>query len=177
MTVNELILLDMSKVRRDSNLMHLYLNFFKETFKYLPNCAGCSFSTDWYKLVSFYSKKEVTLQKQKVMSNTIKIKKAQGKILSYKQNGKTFRLYDNILNDDFINGYLSNGSEEEIAERKKLFIFPIENIELKEVINIEKETIRTISEDNDTSKIEDNSVNTDTFIIKKKRGRKPKNEK
>lgn len=129
MTVEELILLDISKVRRDSNLMHLYLQHFKETFKYSPNCAGCSFSSDWYKLVSFYSKKTVALQKQTVMSNKITIKKTQGKILSYKKEGKTFRLYDNILNDEFINGYISNGTDEEITERKKMFNFPDEPLE------------------------------------------------
>lgn len=55
---------------------------------------------------------------------TIIIKKKQGKILSYKKDGKTYRLYDNILNDAFISEYLKNGSKEELAERKKLFNFP-----------------------------------------------------
>ena len=104
MTVEELILIDKYKVRRDSNLMSLYLQYFKETFNYLPNCAGCSFGSDWQKLVAKYSKKYVTLQKVNSMK-TISIKKQQGKILSYKKDGKTFRLYDNILTDDFIKEY------------------------------------------------------------------------
>ncbi len=54
----------------------------------------------------------------------IKIKKIQGKILSYKKGGRTYRLYDNILSDEFISEYLKNGSKEELAERKKLFNFP-----------------------------------------------------
>lgn len=137
MTVNELILLDKAKVRRDSNLMHLYLEFFKEAFGRVPNCAGCSFATDWQKLVALYSKKSVTLQKVNPMK-TITIKKIQGKILTYKKNGKTFRLYDNILTDSFIKEYVSNGTEEEIKERLKMFNFPsiqTESIVLEEEIN------------------------------------------
>lgn len=137
MTVNELILLDKAKVRRDSNLMHLYLDFFKEAFERVPNCAGCSFATDWQKLVSLYSKKSVTLQKVNPMK-TITIKKIQGKILTYKKNGKTFRLYDNILTDSFIKEFISNGTEEEIKERVKMFNFPsiqTESIVLEEQIN------------------------------------------
>lgn len=106
--------------------MSLYLLYFQEAYGYRPSCAGCSFGSDWQKIVSFYSNKEeksLNLQKQNFMEITIK--KIQGKILSYKKDGRVFRLYDNILNDEFIDGYLNNGSEEELAERKKLFNFPI----------------------------------------------------
>jgi hypothetical protein len=104
MTVQELILIDMHKVRRDSNLMSLYLTYFKETFKYTPSCAGCTFSDDWYKFVRRHSKnrkESLTLLKTKTMSK-IEIKRAQVKILSYRKDGKTFRLYDNILTQEFI---------------------------------------------------------------------------
>jgi len=124
MTIQELILIDRHKVRRDSSLMHLYIDFFKETFNYLPNCAGCSFNSDWNKLITFYSKKNSLTKIPKIMSNKITIKRVQGKILAYHKDGKTYRLYDNILNDDFIKEYVSNGTAEEIAERKKLFNFP-----------------------------------------------------
>lgn len=126
MTAQELILIDKGKVRRDSNLMSLYLVYFQEAYGYRPSCAGCSFATDWQKIVSFYSnKQEKTLNLPKENFMEIKIKKIQGKILSYKKDGKTFRLYDNILNNEFIDGYLKNGSKEELTERKKLFNFPI----------------------------------------------------
>jgi len=112
MTSQELILIDKGKVRRDSNLMSLYLTYFQEAYGYRPSCAGCSFATDWQKIVSFYSnKEEKTLNLQKEIFMEITIKKIQGKILSYKKDGKTFRLYDNILNYDFIDGYLKNGSK------------------------------------------------------------------
>ena len=139
MTAKELILLDKGKVRRDSNLMSLYLIYFQDAYGYRPSCAGCSFSTDWEKIVSFYSnKEEKTLNLQKEIFMEITIKKIQGRILSYKKDGKTFRLYDNILNPEFIDGYLKNGSEEELTERKKLFIFPVIEKQEEDII-IQKE--------------------------------------
>lgn len=132
MDIQEFILIDKNKVRRDSNLMSLYLDFFEKTFNTKPNCAGCSFGTDWNKLVSFYSKKSVTLPKQKVMSE-ITIKKITGQILSYKKDGKTYRRYDNVLYDDFIKEYLTYGTDEELSERKKLFNFPVKQEGKKEV--------------------------------------------
>lgn len=146
MTVNELILKNKQEVRRDSNLMSLYLKYFQEAFNRKPNCAGCTFASDWQKLVSFYSKKSVTLQKE-IPMKTITIKKIQGKILSYQKGGKTFRLYDNILNDAFIKEYISNGTESEIEQRKKLFNFPTElDLYKKEVfaVNAEKEYVEEI---------------------------------
>jgi len=137
MTIDEFILLDKAKVRRDSNLMYLYLEFFKEAFGRVPNCAGCSFGTDWQKLVSLYSKKSVTLQKVNPMK-TIQIKKIQGKILTYKKDGRTYRQYDNILTDEFIKEFIVSGTEEENKERVKMFNFPTiqtESIVVEEEIN------------------------------------------
>lgn len=175
MTIQEFILLDKAKVRRDSNLMHLYLGFFKEAFDRIPNCAGCSFATDWQKLINFHTgnkEKSVTLQKQKVM-NTISIKKIQGKILAYKKDGKTYRQYDNILTDAFIKEYITNGTEEEIAERRKMFSFPIEVSEGKEVVFVEdaikKEAYALLDEDMAS---ENPKYITEPII--KKRGRKSK---
>lgn len=131
MELSEFILLDKNKVRRDSSLMSLYIFFFKETFNYAPNCASCSFANDWNKLINFHSvnkKKSITLRKKTIMS-AITIKKIQGKILSYRKDGKTFRMYDHILTSDFIDEFLHNGTDEEILERKKLFNFPIEKLQ------------------------------------------------
>lgn len=134
MTIEEFILLDKAKVRRDSNLMHLYLEFFKEAFNRVPNCAGCSFATDWQKLVSKYSKKSVTLQKVNPM-RTITIKKIQGKILTYRKDGKTYRQYDNILTDEFIKNYIEYGVEGDKESRLKMFNFPVEEKKTSELQN------------------------------------------
>lgn len=155
MTVEEFILLDKAKVRRDSNLMSLYLEFFKNAFGRVPNCAGCSFGTDWQKLVSLYSikgEKKVTLQKGKTM-NTISIKKIQGKILTYRKGGKTYRQYDNILTDEFIKEFIVSGTEEENKERVKMFNFPVENTEVEET----KKPIKIVIENTEAYEANKNS--------------------
>lgn len=132
MVVEELILINSDKVRRDSSLMSLYLKFFKEAYGYLPSCAGCSFNSDWKTFVSFYSKNTLTLQIKKIeIMEGITLKKIEGNILAYSFEEKTYRMYDDILTPDFIDGYLKNGTEEEIKERKKLFNFPAKKIVVK----------------------------------------------
>jgi len=174
MTAKELILNGKHKVRRDSNLMHLYLQFFKEAYSYTPSCAGCSFGGDWEKFVLFYSdktEKRLTLQKETKM---ITIKKIQGKILSYKKDGKTYRLYDNILNDAFISEYLKNGSKEEILERKKLFNFPVD---YKQTLTFESELPKEQYEIVNNVAFEETDIKefeVKSEVIQKKRGRKSK---
>lgn len=78
----------------------------------------------------------------------IEIKKAQAKILSYQKNGKTYRLYDNILTQEFINEYLTFGTKEELEKRRELFRFP---------------------------EIEEQKEDKKEIVLKKPRGRKKKN--
>jgi len=122
MTVKDLILIDSSKVRRDSNLMLFYIESFFKEFGVKPNCAGCTFNSDWIKLVRKINGTEnlVTLQKEKTMA-TFVLKPSKVQILSYKKDGRTFRKYNNSLTEEFVNEFLSNGSEDEINDRKKLF--------------------------------------------------------
>lgn len=136
MTANEFIQLNSDKVRRDSSLMLFYIDLFFETFGYRPNCAGCTFNSDFYKLKSALSKeKNVNLSlNKKVMQNTFKLKKVTNTILSFKKDKVTHRLYDTNLNENFVIGYLTNGTEEEIAERKKLFSKLPELEEVEEVV-------------------------------------------
>lgn len=124
MDVNELILIDSRKVRSDSNLMSIYIEAYQKQFGRKPNCAGCTFADDWKRFIlAVRSGNEPTrlTTNRKVMEQTFKLKKVQMKILSYRQGGKTFRLYDNKLNEGFVIGYLTNGTEEELKERKALF--------------------------------------------------------
>lgn len=122
MTVNELILIESHKVRRDSSLMVFYVESFFEAFGYKPNCAGCSFSTDWQKLVRFVNgSNKVLITENKNIMSTFKLKKVQNKIFAYRKDGQTFRRYDNHFDEAFANQFLVNGTPEQIDERKKLF--------------------------------------------------------
>ena len=124
MDVNELIQLNSDKVRRNSSLMRFYIECFSKTFGYIPDCAGCNFNSDFNKLKVALSndKKIVNLtNKTKKMENTFKLKRIEGNILAYRKDKKTFRLYDNSLNEEFVISFLTNGTAEEIEQRKKLF--------------------------------------------------------
>ena len=125
MTKDELIAKGKDKVRRDSNLMRIYITLFTEQFGFAPVCAGCSFSSDWTKFVGGPLKQSITLNQQKYMNVTFKLKRNTSDILSYRMdvNGKpkTFRTYANKMNEVFAINFLTFGSKEEIAERKKLF--------------------------------------------------------
>lgn len=123
MTVQELVTLSSQKVRRDSDLMAFYIESFKAQFGKAPNCAGCTFSSDFIKLKSAVEKgtkpqKEMTMRNTEV---TFKLSKRQGKILSYVKGGRTIRQYDNKMTEDFAVAYLTNGTKQEITERKKIF--------------------------------------------------------
>lgn len=123
MTIQDLISNDSTKVRRDSNLMLFYIETFKEAFGYAPSCVGCTFNSDWLKLLRKLNGTDenlLTLQKEKTMA-TFKLKRQEGKILSFKKDGITYRKYDTSLTEDFVIGYLENGTDEQITERKAMF--------------------------------------------------------
>ena len=140
MTVNDLLKKDAHKVRRSPDLMAFYVDTFKQTFGFVPNCAGCSFSTDFQKLISHFGKaenKEKLLTLKNIAVMDFEIKQKRGTILFYVKDGVTYRRYDNQLTPDFVKNFLTYGSEKELAERKKLFHKLPE--EIKDVVNGEKQ--------------------------------------
>lgn len=150
MDVQELILINSDKVRRDSNLMAFYIESFYTVFGTRPNCAGCTFSSDWKKFVSKVKNggNLVTLKtKQLKMENTFKLKKIQNKIFAYRIDKKTFRSYDNNFTEEFVKNFLTFGTPEEIEVRKQLFsVLPQDEIE-KEVEEIEVVEEKEMKED------------------------------
>lgn len=124
MDIQELILINSDKVRRDSNLMAFYIESFYTVFGTRPNCAGCTFSSDWKKFVSKVKNggNLVTLKTKEIkMKNTFKLKKIQNKIFAYRIEKKTFRSYDNNFTEEFVKNFLTFGTPEEIEIRKQLF--------------------------------------------------------
>lgn len=167
MDVSKLILLNSDKVRRDSNLMAFYIETFQKTFGFAPKCSGCTFNSDWRKLVSHLNKGEKSLPltiNKKTMENNFKLKKVQHKIFAYRVGKKTFRLYDNKFTNDFVKNFLTYGTEEEIEERKKLFsVLPEEEVsETQEpILEVAKEVVET-----------EEKKDVDPVVEKPKRGRK-----
>src|SRR5690606_41080446 len=106
MTLEEFVSLDPNKIRRDKQLMQLFVDFYKAAFSLEPNCAGCVFKTGFNKLIRYAKKgeKTVTLQKNTTMEKTFIVKaQYRGKILTCKENGTVFRKYGNSLTEEFAN--------------------------------------------------------------------------
>lgn len=122
MTVEELIKIDAYKVRRDSNLMRLYVEMFKERFGYAPNCAGCSFSSDFAKLRNSVLGITTKTQSKNTMKNTTFIFKGKRhEIYSFRRGNAIVRRYGYNLSEEFVIGFLTHGTEAELRERRKLF--------------------------------------------------------
>lgn len=116
-TDKELALKPANEIRNNSNLMRLYIERYKAVFNSEPNCAGCTFSSDFTRFKNAILTK--TNLKTGVMANKNQVRQQyRNEILTYKKGNKTFRSYGRLADDEFIDNYLKNGTKEEIAERK-----------------------------------------------------------
>ena len=144
MTRAELILLTADQVRGNSDLTAFYLETYREVYGYVPSCTGCSFKSDYSKLIAVLNNTpdfESKITKNTEKMSTFKLKKTEGKIRAFVdgKTKKTHRLYDTHFTEEFVIGFLTNGTEEEIAERKAMFSkFPKMPNEEQEVEEVEK---------------------------------------
>lgn len=124
MTTKELVSLSPKKIRHNNELMQLYIQQFEAAFSYKPNCAGCTFNSDFNKLkkhVNSGSKSTIINLKPKTMS-VYKIKpKFRAQILTYIKDKRPHRTYGRNITDSFAEEFLKYGTKEQIAERKKMF--------------------------------------------------------
>ncbi len=164
MTLEELINKGPNEVRHSPSLMELYVVFFKQTFGQLSACTACTFKSDFKRLVNFYKNKT---HKMKPITQKITIKKSKGIILYYIKDGQTYRKYDNILDDQFIEDFLKNGTEEQLASRRKLFNFPEPVVEIskkEKIANIKKNIeelnlqISLLETETETTETEKNAI-------------------
>lgn len=125
MTAQEIAANSAEIVRKDDNLMGLYIEKYKDLFGFEPNCASCTFSHDFLK---FQQKVRITHgasapQKSKTMANTkFKLKlKHVNDILTYRVGNKPYRAYGYKLTPEFVEAFLTNGTKAEIKQRKELF--------------------------------------------------------
>lgn len=122
MDAKDLIALGGREVRRDSDLMTAYINAFQSYFGHKPNCAGCTFNKDFERLKRAVNKGNGSLIiKTKTMEKTFKLFSVKGEIFTYKVGKKVVRQYDNRMTEEFAIGFLTNGKNHELEERKKLF--------------------------------------------------------
>lgn len=139
MTREELITLGEHKVRRDERLMLSYLQEFEKLFGRKPQCAGCTFKTDWKK---FASNNQSIIKKFTPMeTKTFKLKLSQNDVIhSYRNENRTIRTYGYKMTETFARAYLTNGTDEQIEKRKKLFdVLP--ELEKKPTIVVDGEEV------------------------------------
>lgn len=124
MTTKELVSLNPRKIRHDNELMQLYIQKFEAAFSYKPNCAGCTFNKDFNKLkkhVNSGSKSTIINLKSEAMS-AYKIKpKFRAQILTYVKDRRSYRTYGRNISDQFAKEFLTHGTEDQLAERRKMF--------------------------------------------------------
>lgn len=146
MQIEELVTLSSQKVRRSPDLMAIYIESFKKTFGKTPNCAGCTFSSDFIKLKNAVLKHKPTKKTNQMEKQTFKLKRKLGKIHSYKKNGRTIHFYDTNMTEEIAVDYLTYGTEEQIEKRKDLFsILP--NIIDKKAGSIEVKDLKDVDDE------------------------------
>ena len=122
MTVEDLIKAGKNQVRNNPDLMSAYIQLFSEKFGRKPDCAGCTFSRDWERLTNSINSQNIEIMSDK----TFKLKQSHI-IYSYDVEDKNTnrkirrRTYGNTMTEEFAENYLTNGTDEQIAERKKQF--------------------------------------------------------
>ena len=107
MTLDEFVKIDPNIIRRDNELMQLYIKFYEAAFSFVPNCSGCSFKSGFKKLKHYaiYGEKNIIFDKNTIEMKTTKSfqlkKQYLTKILTYVKNGTTHRKYGNQLTEEF----------------------------------------------------------------------------
>ena len=142
MELKEFVRLNPDQVRRDKELMQLFVNFYEAAFSFIPKCVGCAFKSGFRKL----KKHAETSEKNIKFDKTITIMEAKTfilkkqyllKILSYKKDGVTYRKYGHAVTEDFAKELVKFGNTEVFA---KLPETKEKNISIKDV-DIDSEEI------------------------------------
>ena len=134
-SIEDLVKAGKSEVRYNTDLLTAYKRLFSEKFGREPDCAGCTFDYDWNRLIN----NQNFITREIMSDNTFKLRD-NSIIYSYdkKVNETTTRrtrTYGNKMTEQFAEAYLTEGTPEQIAERKKHFkILPkkFQNTEVSE---------------------------------------------
>lgn len=146
MEVGELILKSPNEVRKTPDLMAFYLTEYEKIYGKKPACAGCTFKTDWKKFVkAVNSPRKIKVKTMTTTDKTFKLKDNRVRILTYHIGKSPQRKYTNKLTDDFVVAYLTNGTKEQIEQRKKEFAVLPKALQ-KEVKKEEKKEVEVKAE-------------------------------
>lgn len=117
MTLDEFVKLDPKKIRRDKELMQLFVDFYKAAFSLQPNCVGCVFNSGFNKLKRYAKKGNFTENKTIMQSKTFILKPKQAvKIHRYKESGKMYRTYGYAMDEAFARKLVEHGKTDIFAK-------------------------------------------------------------
>ena len=169
MTKEDLIKAGKNQVRNNPDLMSAYKKIFSQEFGREPDCAGCTFNRDWERLTNPSNSKN-----QEIMSDkTFRLKRTDIIYTYYLDNKKsgrkdTFRRYGNVMTEDFAENYLTHGTEQQIAERKKQFaILPKKFIETEETdfSKLKVDKLKAIATEKEYPKEEWENLKKDDLVL------------
>lgn len=169
MTVEELIKAGKDQVRNNPDLMSAYKKIFSQEFGREPDCAGCTFTRDWERLTN-----SSNTQIQEIMSDKSFKLKNNAVIYSYdvedKNAGRKLRkrAYGNVMTEEFAENYLTHGTEQQIAERKKQFaILPKKFIETEETdfSKLKVDKLKAIATEKEYPKEEWENLKKDDLVL------------
>lgn len=117
MTLEEFVRLDPKQIRRDKELMQLFVNYYEAAFSFIPKCVGCSFNSGFKKLRKYATSSKKNIKFDKIVNNmeskTFELKKQYKlKILTYKKDGVTYRKYGHAIDESFARELVAYGKSE-----------------------------------------------------------------
>lgn len=146
-TIEDLIKAGKNEVRNNSNLMTAYIQIFEEKFGRKPDCAGCTFNSDWNRLIQ---NQNTILSNNIIMSDKTFLLRDNSIIYSYdvevgENQLRRVRRYGNLMDEEFAVNYLTNGSDEQIEVRKRQFKILPEKVRSSE-LNIDTTDYEKLAE-------------------------------
>lgn len=140
MTLKEFVNLPKAEIRRNQQLMSLFVDFYEKAFSVKVSCTPCSFNSNFYKLVNFAKDNEFSIKPKQTKMANYEIKPGhRNEILFYRdKNGNVIRQYAHQLTEDFVKHYL-NTTGKELEERKSKFkVLPKLDPDPNEDLNFDK---------------------------------------
>ena len=128
MKIEELVKLKPETVRKDPELMPLYIKYYTEAFNIAPDCAGCTFSVDFKKLKKLVltgaaiGATSATILTDMASKKYVLKAAHKNEILTYRgKNNRPVRTYGYGITDDFAKAFLTEGNKKQLEERAKMF--------------------------------------------------------
>jgi len=102
MTLQEFVGLDPKQIRGNEKLMQLFVDFYEAAFSFTPKCVGCALKSGFKKLKKYANNGEKIINFETMETKTFKLKKKyHTRILSYKKDGRMYRVYGHKLTESF----------------------------------------------------------------------------